>query len=173
MKIDLQKTPIWTFSLTGNGDRASLIRFSKTLQQQLTDLPNIDSVTTDGLDDQEVQIVVKPDAISTYNVNPQQLMGAVSTALNTFPAGNVNTTNSTFSLTINPQIKTINDIRLLKVNLNGQIVSLSDIADVYEKSKPGLPISAVKAMGLPRQLTLMSLELPPLISEQPMMTHKN
>ena len=137
MKIDLQKTPIWTFSLTSNGDPASLIRFSKMLQQQLTDLPTIDSVTVDGLDDQEVQIVVKPDAIATYNVNPQQLMGAVSIALNTFPAGNVDTTNSTFSLTINPQIKTIDDIRLLKVNLNGQIVSLSDIADVYEKSKPG------------------------------------
>jgi multidrug efflux pump subunit AcrB len=137
MKIDLQKTPIWTFSLTSNGDRASLIRFSKTLQQQLTDLPNIDSVTTDGLDTQEIQIVVKQDAVPTYNVNPQQLIGAVSTALNTFPAGNVNTTNSTFSLTIDPQIKTINDIRTLKVNLNGQIILLSDIADVFEKSKPG------------------------------------
>jgi len=137
MKIDLQKTPIWTFSLTGNGDEASLIRFAKTLQQQLTDLPNIDSVTTDGLDDQEVQIVVKPDAVATYNINPQQLIGAVSTALNTFPAGNIDTTNSTFSLTIDPQIKTIDNIRSLKVNLNGQIVSLSDIANVFEKSKPG------------------------------------
>jgi multidrug efflux pump subunit AcrB len=136
MKIDLQKTPIWTFSLTGNGDKASLIRFSKNLQQELTDLPSIDSVTTDGLDDQEIQIIVKPESVSNFNVNPQQLMGAVKTALNSFPAGNVNTTNSTFSLTINPQIETTEDIRDLKINLNGQTLPISDIAIVEEKSKP-------------------------------------
>lgn len=136
MKIDLQKTPIWTFSLTGNGDRASLIRFSKKLQQELKDLDSIDDVTVEGVDEQEIQIVIKPNAISSFNINPQQLIGAVKTALNTFPAGNVKTLNSTFSLTINPQIKTTDDIRLLKVNLNGQVVSLSDIAQVYEISKP-------------------------------------
>ena len=136
IKLDLQKTPIWTFNLIGNNDRASLIRFAKKLKQELTDLPNIDSVVVGGMDDQEIQIIVKPEAISTFNVNPQQLIGAVKTALNTFPAGNVKTDNSVFSLTVNPLIKQVDDIRLLKVNLNGQVVSLGDIADVLEKSKP-------------------------------------
>lgn len=136
-KIDLQKTPIWTFSLTGNGDKASLIRFAKQLKQDLTDLPTIDSVSVEGLDEQEIQVIVRPEAISTYSINPQQLIGAVKTALNTFPAGNVNTKSSTFSLTINPQISNIEDIRKLKVKLDGQTVSLGDIATVEEKSKPG------------------------------------
>ena len=136
IKLDLQKTPIWTFNLIGNNDRASLIRFAKKLKQELIDLPNIDSVVVGGMDDQEIQIIVKPEAISTFNVNPQQLIGAVKTALNTFPAGNVKTDNSVFSLTVNPLIKQVDDIRLLKVNLNGQVVSLGDIADVLEKSKP-------------------------------------
>jgi HAE1 family hydrophobic/amphiphilic exporter-1 len=135
-KIDLQKTPIWTFTLTG-GDKASLIRFSKKLKQDLVDLPTIDSVSVEGLDDQEIQIVVNPNQVATYNVNPQQLIGAVKTALNTFPAGNVDTKNSTFSLTINPQITTIDDIRNLKINLNGQVVPVSEVAEVFEKSKPG------------------------------------
>ena len=122
IKIDLQKTPIWTFSITGNKDRASLLRFSQNLKQELTDLPSIDKVTVDGLDEQEIQIVVNPESISAFNINPQQLIGAVKTALNSFPAGNVSTSNSTFSLTINPQATTIDDIRLLKINLNGQTV---------------------------------------------------
>ncbi len=135
-KLDLQKTPIWTFNLIGNSDRASLIRFARKLKQELTDLPNIDNVVVEGMDDQEIQIIVKPEAIATFNVNPQQLIAAVKTALNTFPAGNVKTDNSIFSLTINPLIKQVDDIRALKVNLNGQIVSLGDIADIQEKSKP-------------------------------------
>lgn len=135
MKIDFQSTPIWTFSLTAD-NKASLLRFSKKLKQDLTDLPSIDKVTVDGLDEQEIQIIVKPDAISSYNVNPQQLIQAVKVALNSFPAGNVKTSSSTFSLTINPQVNQIDDIRNLKLNLNGQSVSMSDIAQVQEKSKP-------------------------------------
>lgn len=136
MKLDLQKTPIWTFNLTGSEDRASLIRFARKLKQELTDLPDIDIVSVSGMDDQEIQIIVRPDAISSFNLNPQQLIGAVKSALNTFPAGNVITTNSTFSLTVNPLVNDIEDIRNLKVNLNGESVSLGDIADVQEKSKP-------------------------------------
>ncbi|MCL6096107.1 MAG: efflux RND transporter permease subunit [Patescibacteria group bacterium] len=135
MKIDFQKTPIWTFSLTAD-NKASLLRFSKRLKQELIDLPSIDNVTVGGLDEQEIQIIVKPDKISAYNVSPQQLIQAVKTALNTFPAGNVKTSSSTFSLTINPQIINADDIRLLKINLSGQTVSLSDIAEIIEKSKP-------------------------------------
>ncbi len=137
MKIDLQKTPIWTFNLVNQkSDKSSLIRFAKKLKQQLTDLPNIDNVTTSGMDEQEIQIIIKPEAVATYKINPQQLIGAVKTALNTFPAGNVTTQNSIFSLTVNPLIDSTDDIRLLKVNLNTQIVSLGDIAIVEEKSKP-------------------------------------
>lgn len=135
-KIDLQKTPIWTFSLMGDGDRASLIRFSKTLQQDLKDLKSIDNVTLSGVDEQEVQVIIKPDVVSTFNINPQQLIGAIKVALNTFPAGNVKTDSSTFSLTINPQIENTDDIRNLRINLGGQTVALSDIAKVQEISKP-------------------------------------
>lgn len=137
MKIDLQKTPIWTFALTGTGDKASLIRFSQRLEQKLTDLPTIDSVSTQGLNEQEIQIIIDPNAIATYNLNPQQLISVVKSALNSYPAGNIDTKNSTFSLTINPQITNVEDIRKLKVNINGQVVPMSDIATVEEKSKPG------------------------------------
>ncbi|OGH08087.1 MAG: hypothetical protein A2171_01290 [Candidatus Levybacteria bacterium RBG_13_35_9] len=136
MKIDLQKTPIWTFSLKENGNRASLLRFAQKLKQELTDLSSIDSVVVEGMDEREIQIIIRPDAISSFNINPQVLIGAIKTSLNTFPAGNVKTSNSAFSLTINPQIKTIDDIRNLRINLNGQNISISDIAEIVEKSKP-------------------------------------
>ncbi len=135
-KIDLQKTPIWTFIITGNADKESLLRFAKRLKKDLVDLPNIDDVSVEGLDDKEIQIVVKPEAISTFGVTPQVLIGSIKTALSTFPAGSVKTENSTFSLTINPQIQNLEDIRSLRSNLNGQIVSIGDIADVVEISKP-------------------------------------
>ena len=135
-KIDLQKTPIWTFALTGEEDRASLVRFAKRLQEDLKNLRTIDSVELSGVEEQEVQIIINPESVSTFNVNPQILIGAVKSALNSFPAGSVKTDNSSFALTINSQVTTLDDIRNLKINLNGQTVSISDIAEVVEISKP-------------------------------------
>lgn len=137
MKIDIQKTPIWTFAIRGKEDNASLYRFAKRLRQKLVDLPTIDSVSVSGAPEQEIQIVVRPESISSFNINPQQLIGAVKSALSSYPSGSVKTDDSTFALTIDPVISEIDDIRLLKINLGGQIVNLSDIADVVEVAKPG------------------------------------
>lgn len=136
LKIDLQKTPIWTFVITGNTDEASLYRFANKLRQDLIDLPNIESVNISGAKEKEVQIVIRPDAILEFNLNPQQLIGAVKSGLSSFPSGSVDTSGSTFALTIDTSINSVDDIRNIKLNISGTIISLGDIADVVEISKP-------------------------------------
>lgn len=135
-KLDFENQPIWNFSLAGAHDRGSLIRFSRDLKKNLEDLSTIDKVEITGLDEQEIQVIVKPEVVSSFGVNPQILLGAIKNSLSSFPAGNVRTESGTFSLTIDPAVTKIDDFRNLKVNLNNQIVSLTDIAEVKEISKP-------------------------------------
>ena len=136
-KLDFENQPIWVFSLVSkNSDRASLIRFARKLKNELEDLPSIDRVAINGIDEQEIQIVLNPEAISSYNINPLQLTGSIRNGLNSFPAGTIKTKDSAFSLTIDRGIYTIQDIRNIKLNISGQIVSLGDIAEVKEISKP-------------------------------------
>lgn len=136
-KIDLQKTPIWTFSITSGGDSASLYRFATRLKEDLQNLPSIDTVSLSGSQDQEVQIIVRPEAVSEFGLNPQQLMGAIKSGLSSYPSGNVTTDSSTFALTIDQAVNSVDDIRNTRINLNGQTVSIGDIASVIEISKPG------------------------------------
>ncbi len=135
-KLDFENQPIWVFNLAGASDRASLIRFSRDLKKDLEDLASIDKVEITGLDEQEIQIVIKSEVVSSYGVNPQILTGAIKSALSSFPAGFVKTSSSVFSLAVDPSFVQIDDLRQLKVNLNGTTVSLSDIAEVREVSKP-------------------------------------
>lgn len=135
-KLDFESQPIWVFSLSGAKDRGSLIRFSRNLKKELEDLATIDKVEITGLDEQEIQIIVKPEVVTSFGLNPQILVGAIENSLSSFPAGNVRTNSGTFSLTIDPAASKIDDLRGLKVNLNGQVVSLSDVAEVKEISKP-------------------------------------
>ncbi|MDP3941746.1 MAG: efflux RND transporter permease subunit [bacterium] len=142
-KLDFENQPVWTFSLSTKGDTASLMRFSQTLKDKLKDLPSIEKVDTSGLDTQEVQIVLKPEAISTYGLNPMQFAGLITTATASYPAGAVETGSGSYSLTIDQQVTTVEDIRSLKLNLSGSTVSLGNIATVQEITKPGQLLSYV------------------------------
>ncbi len=137
IRLDFQNVPVWSFNVTGTGDPASLTQFSTDLINRLKDVKTIDHVTTSGLDTQEIQVIIKPEAINTYNLNPQVLAGLITSATNSYPAGSVKTERSTYALTIDPQIISIDDVRNLKIPLNGQSVSLGDVATIYLKSKPG------------------------------------
>jgi len=146
-KLDFENQPIWVFNLVGNGDRASLIRFSRDLAQQLEDLGSVDKVDITGIDEREVQIVVKPESISSFGVNPLALSAAIKSGLNSFPAGTVRSSQSVFSLSIDPQVSSIDDLRNLQISLNGGVVKLSDIATVQEISKPDQNQSFISEAG--------------------------
>lgn len=136
-KIDFERFPVWSFSLVSkNEDTASLITFSKTLEEKLKEVPSVDEVSVSGLEEQEIQILLKPEQLSTYNINPQVIFGAIRNATKSVPAGTVRTDDSSFTLSIDPTITNIDDIRNIKINNNGTIINLSDVAAVSIKSKP-------------------------------------
>lgn len=142
-KLDFENQPVWTFNVTGKADSASLFRFATQLKNSLEGVKNVDKVTISGNEEQEVQLLIKPEAISVYKLNPMQITSLIKTSLKSLPAGSVVTDNSTFSLTIDPAITNVDDIRNLKMNVNGTSVSLSDIVIITDRSKPEQPASYV------------------------------
>ena len=137
-KLDFTNEPVWTFTLSSNKDYLSLVRFGKSLKDNLKDLPTIDKVETTGLDSEEIQIVVKPEKISTYGINPAALAQMIQATTGSFPAGTVNTANSSFVLSIDSTVTTITDLRRMRVSVNGTTVLLSDIADIQRHTKPSV-----------------------------------
>lgn len=136
LKFDFENAPVWTFVLTGSVDDGSLFKFAKNLENKLEDLSEIDKVEISGIEDTEIQITISPGAYISYGANPFQISSIIQTSLRSFPAGSVKTDNSSFSLTVDPQIITVEDIRNVRLNLGEQLVLLSDIALVSEHPKP-------------------------------------
>ena len=147
-KLDFENQPIWTFNLVSSrDDRASLIRFSRDLKNDLEELATIDRVAITGIDEQEIQLILKPEVISSYGINPLQLTSTIKNSLSSFPAGTVRTKNSIFSLTIDQGAITVNDIRDIKISLDGSVVPLGDIAEIKEVSKPDQNQSYIMTEG--------------------------
>ncbi|HVZ12614.1 MAG TPA: efflux RND transporter permease subunit [Patescibacteria group bacterium] len=134
--FDIENQPVWIFAIKTNADPATLSRFATSLQDKLKSNSNIDHVDISGIDKQEFQILLKQDTLSNYNANPMQIASAVKAALKSYPAGDVDTENSSFPIGIDAPITSAADIRNLNINLSGEILKLGDIATVSEKTAP-------------------------------------
>lgn len=135
VKLDFENQPIWTLALTGK-ETASLNRLSRSLQKELEDLDSVGRVTLTGLEREEIQILIKPDVFAKYSINPQTLSGAIKASLLSLPSGSIKAGESSFTLGIDKGIIDVDDVRSLKMNLNSEVVELSNIADISIHSKP-------------------------------------
>mgnify|MGYP003394207726 FL=1 len=116
-KLDFDDQPIWNFAIITDKDTASLSRFSKDLQKKIEDISKIDRVVISGVDTQEVEVVVSPEKIKEYGINPLTLSQLIRSSVNSYPAGNISTDKFSFSLSIDKDVKTIEDIRNLQIAL--------------------------------------------------------
>lgn len=133
--FDFEDTAVWTFSLRGQ-DAFSQSEVAKRIKKKLEDTPSLDRVTVSGLPTQQIQIIAKPEAMNTYGINPLQLSRAITSALSSYPGGNVTTGNSNFPIGIDAGINSIDDIRNTILTLNSEQVKIGDITDVMQRSSP-------------------------------------
>ena len=146
-KLDFENEPVWTFSLSGKGDYLSLVRFGKVLRDALKDLPTIDRVETSGLDDEEVQVDINTGKLATYGVSPATLSQSIQAATNSFPAGSINTDKSSFVLSIDPTVTTVDELRRIRISANGTSFLLSDVADVQRRPAPNAANSYIASVN--------------------------
>lgn len=137
-KLDFENQPVWTFLVTTSKDQASLMSFAKNLEDKLEKIPSVKVVQVSGTEEQEVQVTLDQNALREFNINPSELSQKIALAASAQPAGSLNTQNSTFAITIDPTLKTVDDLRSLTLNINSRVVRLGDIAEVAIRPKPNI-----------------------------------
>lgn len=142
-KLDFENQPIWTFTLSSKTDSLSLIRFGKTLRDKLKDLPTIDKVQTTGLDDEEIQVLMSPEKLAAYGINPTSVAQVVKSSTGSFPGGTVNTNTSAFVISLDPTVTTVDELRKIRISVGKQSVLLSDVANVQQRTKPDAATSYI------------------------------
>lgn len=147
MKLNFEDQPIWNFAIITDKDAASLNRFSKDLRKVVEDLPVVDRVATSGIETQEIEVVILPQKAKEYGITPIVLSQTVQAWASSYPAGNVQTTNSSFSLSIDKDVLTIDDIRNLRLSVNNASVKLGEIASVSLKSTPNQKLTLYGEKG--------------------------
>lgn len=135
--VDFEDRPFWTFAIASKSDVASLMRFSDALKKKIENVSQVDRVLTSGLDEQSIEVKIDVMKVKEFNINPLILSQIVQNAAKSFPSGTVNTDVSNFSLTINRELITVEDLRRLRIQAGTTTVTLGDIANISLHSKAG------------------------------------
>ncbi len=149
--FDFEGQPIWQFAVTGSQDTASLMRYTDRLKKKIEDLPDIDRVTLDGWQAQQIEVKIDPEKVNSLGINPMQLSQALKTATTAFPAGSTNADGLNFSLSIDNQVASVEDIRQMTLNIQNRPVKLGEIARIDTKSEPNLTKTYLATPSSPAQ----------------------
>lgn len=128
--FDIEDEPILRFSISTEGDSASLVEFAKTLKDSLISLPKIRDVEITGFTEQEISVSIDVDKTYSYGINPIALSNQIKSGLTQIPVGTLSTDKLNIPLSIDKKISSINDIRNLTIKYDGGSTTLSEIATV-------------------------------------------
>ncbi len=134
--FDFENLPVWQFAISSNADPISLSEFSKKLKKSIEAVNQVDKVNVRGIEETEIRVKIDETKLSKYGLNPLTLSSKLQSQLKAFPAGSVDTTNFSYALTVDPTISSVEDIRKLLIDVDGNAIKLEDIAAVQEVSKP-------------------------------------
>lgn len=142
-KLDFENEPVWTFSLSSKSDTVSLVRFAKAMRDKLEDLPSIDRVETTGLDDEEIQVLVNPQKLAQYGLSANDISQTIKANTGSSPAGSITTKDSSFILSIDPTVTSVEQLRNLQIANGANSILLSNVATVQQRIKPDATASYI------------------------------
>jgi multidrug efflux pump subunit AcrB len=135
-QVDFEDQPVWTFALSTNADVATLMSFASNLQDRIEFVPYVDRVEINGKENYSIQVIIDPEKLQQYGLDPITLSRLINSEVSSYPAGTIETNASEFSFTIDPSVESIADIRNLNLSFAQTEILLSDVADVIERPTP-------------------------------------
>ncbi|MGB0925391.1 MAG: efflux RND transporter permease subunit, partial [Minisyncoccia bacterium] len=86
-KVSFSDQPIYSFALSSTEAYNNLYKKSEDIKNVLLKIAGVSDVDVSGIPDREITVLLDPEKISQYKVSPQEVVRAISSSKQTFPAG--------------------------------------------------------------------------------------
>ena len=132
--------------------RKRLQQYAYALEQQLLNLPEINTVEKSGYLQEEIQIMVDPDKLLTFDIPFNTVMREVRNNHVRQPAGNIETKIEP-KVTLLSELDTVEKLNDLVIQggFEGQVVRLKDVANImsgFKKEKTIIKVNGHEAIML-------------------------
>ncbi|MFC1479923.1 efflux RND transporter permease subunit [Candidatus Omnitrophota bacterium] len=132
--------------------REKLQTYALVLEDELMNLPEVNSVSRSGYLKDEIQIEIVPDKLKEYNITFNTVMQEIKNGNVRQPAGSIENISEP-KVTLSGELDTVEKLKAMSVQggFEGQIIRVSDLANVekgYEKTKTVLKINGHEGVFL-------------------------
>lgn len=126
--------PTINVSLFGEADERTMKRAIRAVQDDLERVPGMGDITVSGVRTDEILVEVRPEALIRHSLSLPMIADRVRAEMQELPGGTVKSTTSNTAVRVLGATERADQIRriVVKADSQGQVVRLSDVADVSE-----------------------------------------
>ncbi len=180
-KFEFGSMPIIELSLMGPYPLSELYRYvDENLRDQFSRVSGVANVEVVGEQEREIEIALSISQLESYGISAMQVVGAFATDNLNLPAGRIERGRNEYTLRMNAEFASVDEIRATRIHTPSGIVRLDQIAQVtdgYEEQRdlarfntnPSIGIGVVKqsdantvqvAADVERLVEILRRELP-------------
>lgn len=135
-QVDFTRMPVLTVALSGDLPERTLLTLARSLRDEVRQIPSVLDATISGAREEQVEIIIDPLLVEYYGLNKDELFRIFSRSNKLVAAGNLDTGNGRFAVTLPGLFETSQDIYNLPVkSTDDAVVTLGDIAEIRRTFK--------------------------------------
>ena len=151
--------PVVSVILHGDVPERALFNASQKLQDKLLTVTGVLDAELSGSRDELLEIIIRPDVMDSYGLNPMEIAGAVRGNNTLVASGSVRFDDGSYSVKIPGLIKTLEEAKNIPIRNDGDtVLTLGDVAEIRRtfedargyalfNNKPAIGINVSKRGG--------------------------
>ncbi|WP_266364687.1 efflux RND transporter permease subunit [Tellurirhabdus rosea] len=147
-KFSTDEIPVLRMGVTANLSPTALYDLiDDNIKPQLSNVSGVGQVNIIGGNEREIQVNVNQERLRAYGLSIGQVSQAIAAANTSYPAGQIETRESQYSIRFDASVETTNRLRNLIVarRTNGSQVLLRDVAEVVDATTKPTAINHINA----------------------------
>ncbi|MAZ30280.1 hypothetical protein CL655_03285 [bacterium] len=151
-EVDFQDQPIMSIVISGDRSDRGFATLADEVENEIEALPGVSRVTTAGVRDPEVQVIVDQTALVQFGLSLTQVTNAISANNQTFPIGQIEDSGVVYNIAFEGDVDTASQIEDITITTRGgQPVFVRDVAAVVDGLSPAATLSRYSEAGSPSQ----------------------
>lgn len=151
-EVNFVDQPIQIINISTDVPFSELVTLSEEVKAALEGVKGVSRVEVSGVRDREVSVVVRKEDLQRYGISLSQVVGALSQANATLPAGSVVVNEVSYSVSFEGGLDDVRDFGALPLlSANNRVVYLRDIATVSDGVKRATAYTRISTPEAPSQ----------------------
>lgn len=146
-KVDFQNQPVLMIGVSSDLTPETLFKLGQDLKDDLQSLEGVSRVEISGARGREISVVLHADSLARHNLSVGQVLGALSGANASAPAGTVTIDGIEYPVQFKGEVTSATDIGLTPIRTATGEVLLRDIASVVDGFQRTASISRLAEEG--------------------------